>query len=157
MFLTVVEINWLCNVIWEDLTSDKEAGCNIQSNSSQKRLLRALGGTNPVILSHEHFPTTGRGWYCTGLLHFLAGVHLLLLLALECSDQAKNKIHADGASLLSRLIRALADCVPLAFWNKPDFDAVRQICDEVKHIHDMKRICVKGHQDLATGKQLTQH
>jgi hypothetical protein len=85
----------------------------------------------------------------------LAGVYLLFLLTLECSNQAKNKIHTDSASLLSRLIRALEDYVPLGFWNKPDSDAVRQICDEVKHIHDMKRIYVKGHQDLATGKQLT--
>jgi hypothetical protein len=86
---------------------------------------------------------------------FLAGVYLLYLLTLECSDQAKNEIHTDSASLLSRLTRALAPYVPIGFWTKSDSDVVRQISEETKHIHELKRTYVKGHQDQEKDKQLT--
>ena len=71
---------------------------------------------------------------------FLAGVYLLLLLTHNCTDHATNEIHTNSASLLSRLIHALSPYVPLGFWTKPDSDVVRQISEEVKHIHELKWI-----------------
>eukprot|EP00978_Attheya_sp_CCMP212_P028698 scaffold99873_cov33-Attheya_sp.AAC.2 len=84
---------------------------------------------------------------------FLASVYLLYLMTLDCSDQAKNEIHINSASLLPRLDCALANYVPLGFWIKPDSDVVRQIAKEAQHIHELKRTYVKGHQDLAKDKK----
>ena len=83
---------------------------------------------------------------------FLAGVYLLGLLTKEVTANAKNEIHTDSLSLLSRLARALGPYVPLGFWTKLDSDIVRQITDEVQNIHELTRTYVKGHQDLAKDK-----
>ena len=82
----------------------------------------------------------------------LAGVYLLMLLTKAATVNAKNEIRTDSMSLLSRLTRASRPYVPLGFWTKPDSDIVRQITDEVRNIHELKRTYVKGHQDLTKDK-----
>ena len=83
---------------------------------------------------------------------FLAGVYLLMLLTKAITANAKNEIHMDSMSRLSRLTRALGLYVPLGFWTKPDSDVVQQITDKVRNIHELKRTYDKGHQDLAKDK-----
>jgi hypothetical protein len=83
---------------------------------------------------------------------FLAGTCLLqLLTAAHPADQPDqthtDSIHTDSASLLSRLERATSEHIPTGFWLKPDSGIIMQLAEELKPIHSLQRMCVKGHQD----------
>jgi hypothetical protein len=83
----------------------------------------------------------------------LAGVCLLCVPTLASSNQAKNGIHTDSASLLARLARAVLPWAPLGFLTEPDSDLTIQIVEEFERIHELQRHHVKGRRDLAKPKQ----
>jgi hypothetical protein len=83
---------------------------------------------------------------------FLAGTCLLqLLTAAHPADQPNqthtDSIHTNSASLLSRLEGATSECIPTGFWLKPGSDIIMQLAEELKPIHSLQRMYVKGHQD----------
>jgi hypothetical protein len=55
---------------------------------------------------------------------FLAGILLLRLMTQPDMDRAKNEIHTNNASLLTRLKRATSTYIPVGFWLKADSDIV---------------------------------
>jgi hypothetical protein len=81
---------------------------------------------------------------------FLAGICLLGILTRSnpTTDVQNDSIHTDSASLLARLQRATAEYVPTGFWLKTDSDIIMQLAEELKTIPGLKRVYVKGHQDL---------
>jgi hypothetical protein len=86
----------------------------------------------------------------------IAGTCLLRLLAKQHHAAISSTIHTNSASLLARLLRATAEHMPTGFWLKPDSDIIMQLVEELKTLPEMKRHCVKGHQDATKKhKELT--
>jgi hypothetical protein len=83
----------------------------------------------------------------------LVGILLLQLMTHQDTDKAKNEIHTNITSLLARLTWATCKYIHVGFWLKADSDIVRQIVDEVQHIHALQRKYVEGHQDLTEDKK----
>jgi hypothetical protein len=80
---------------------------------------------------------------------FLASLHLLVNFRklYPAQEAQRHSIHTDSASLLSRLLTATKDKVPVGFWLKTDSDVVMQIAAAAKEIPHLQRIYAKGHQD----------